>query len=54
MSDDARECADLNEMENYRPCEDIDFEVTEVKEIFEKKKKRRNYIESREEHLKVR
>jgi hypothetical protein len=54
VSDDARECADLNDLENYRPCQEIDFEVTEVKEIFEKKKKKRNYIEFREEHVKVR
>lgn len=54
VSDDAKEYRDLNEMENYQPCQDIDFEVMEVKETFEKKKKKRNYIEFREEHMKVR
>ena len=53
-SDDAKECTDLDEVGNYRPCQEIDFEVMEVKEIFEKKKKRRNYIEFKEDHLKVR
>ncbi len=53
-SDGARECTDLDEMGNYRPCQEIDFEVMEVKEIFEKKKKRRNYIEFREDHVKAR
>jgi len=52
-SDDTRECTDLDEMGNYRPCQEIDFEVMKVKEIFEKKKKRRNYIEFKADHAKI-
>ena len=52
-NEDARECTDLDEMGNYRPCQEIDFEVMEVKEIFEKKKKRRNYIEFKADHAKI-
>jgi len=40
-------------MDSYQPAQEIDFEVSEVKEGFEKKKKRRNYIEFRPEYSKI-
>jgi hypothetical protein len=33
--------------DRYDPAQDLQFEVEEVKEVFEKKKKRRNYMEFR-------
>ena len=42
----------LEDMENYRPNQELNFEVDEVKECLEKKKKRRNYIEFRPDYEK--
>ena len=46
------ECVSLEDMETYEPCQEIEmeFEVTELKEGIEKKKKKRNYIEYRKEY----
>ncbi|NHJ13020.1 MAG: hypothetical protein EAX95_05050 [Candidatus Thorarchaeota archaeon] len=33
--------------DRYVPAQELQFEVEEVKEVFEKKKKRRNYVEFR-------
>lgn len=46
------ECVSLEDMETYEPCQEveIDFEVTELQEGIEKKKKKRNYIEYREDY----
>ncbi|MCK5390614.1 MAG: hypothetical protein KAJ36_08990, partial [Candidatus Thorarchaeota archaeon] len=46
------ECVSLEDMETYEPCQDveIDFEVTELQEGIEKKKKKRNYVEYRKEY----
>ena len=46
------ECISLEDMENYEPCQEveIDFEVTELKEGIEKKKKKRNYVEYRKDY----
>lgn len=35
----------MEDMETYEPTQEMDFEVDEVKDCVEKKKKRRNYIE---------
>ena len=40
------------EMESYEPTQEMDFEVDEVKDCLEKKKKRRNYIEFRPDYEK--
>lgn len=53
ISDVEEDYANLSEMENYKPCQEFNFEVTEVKDVFEKKKKRRNYIEFREDCVKT-
>nr|KXH73478.1 MAG: hypothetical protein AM325_07410 [Candidatus Thorarchaeota archaeon SMTZ1-45] len=42
----------LEEMENYKPTQELDFEVDEIKDCLEKKKKRRNYIEFRPDYEK--
>jgi hypothetical protein len=47
------ECISLEDMETYEPCQEIDlsdFEVTELKEGIEKKKKKRNYIDFRKDY----
>jgi hypothetical protein len=46
------ECISLDDMETYEPCQEIetDFEVTELKEGIEKKKKKRNYIDFRKDY----
>ncbi len=44
------ECISLEDMETYEPCQEIDFEVTELKEGIEKKKKKRNYTDFRKEY----
>ncbi len=46
------ECISLEDMETYEPCQEVetDFEVTEIQEGIEKKKKKRNYIEYRKEY----
>ena len=44
------ECVDLEELESYDTGQDIDFEVTELKEGIEKKKKKRNYIEFKKDY----
>ena len=46
------ECVSLEDMETYEPCQEveIDFEVTELKEGIEKKKKKRNYIDFRKDY----
>ncbi len=42
----------LEDMENYDPNQELNFEAEEVKECLEKKKKRRNYIEFRPDYEK--
>jgi hypothetical protein len=54
VSDADRENNHLDEIENYQPCQDVDFEAMDVKECFEKKKKRRNYIEFKADYVKIR
>lgn len=54
VSDMDREGNNLDKMERYKPSQEFDFEVSEVKEGFEKKKKRRNYIEFREDYVNIR
>ena len=49
VTDTDSNCSNFDEMENYQPCQEFDFEVAVVKEVFEKKKKRRNYLEFRED-----
>jgi hypothetical protein len=44
----------MDKMETYEPTQELDFEVDEVKECLEKKKKRRNYIEFRPDYEKCR
>jgi hypothetical protein len=53
VSDVDREKNNLDEIERYRPCQEFDFEAMDVKECFEKKKKRRNYIEFRADYVKI-
>ena len=38
------------DMESYETSQELDFEVDEVKDCVEKKKKRRNYIEFRSDY----
>ncbi|MFW9788524.1 MAG: hypothetical protein ACFFE2_12995 [Candidatus Thorarchaeota archaeon] len=40
----------MDDMESYEPTQEMDFEVDEVKDCLEKKKKRRNYIEFRPDY----
>lgn len=47
------DCVTIEEMDTYQPFQDLDFEVSEVKDCFEKKKKRRNYIEFRPDYSKI-
>ena len=37
----------MDDMENYEPTQETDFEADEIKDCLEKKKKKRNYIEFR-------
>jgi len=53
VSDVDRENNNLEEMERYKPSQEVDVEVMEVKECFEKKKKRRNYIEFKADYVKI-
>jgi hypothetical protein len=43
----------LEDMESYQPCQEVDIDITEVKDAFEKKKKKRNYIEFKTDYKKV-
>jgi hypothetical protein len=43
----------LDDMETYQPCQEVDIDITEVKESFEKKKKKRNYIEFKADYMKT-
>ena len=43
--------ADFEELESYEPTDKIDCEAATVKESFEKKKKKRNYIEFRPDYV---
>ncbi len=40
----------MENMETYESTQELDFEVDEVKDCLEKKKKRRNYIEFRSDY----
>ncbi|MFW9963153.1 MAG: hypothetical protein ACFFCX_06305 [Candidatus Sifarchaeia archaeon] len=40
----------MEQMENYRPNQELDFKADDIKECLEKKKKRRNYIEFRSDY----
>ncbi len=40
----------MEDMESYETSQELDFEVDEVKDCLEKKKKRRNYIEFRSDY----
>ena len=42
----------IEDMESYETSQELDFEVDEVKDCVEKKKKRRNYIEFRPDYEK--
>lgn len=53
VSDIDRDTDNLDKMEHYKPSQEFDFEVSEVKEGFEKKKKRRNYIEFRADYVNI-
>ena len=44
------ECVSLEDLESYKPEQEIDIEVAELKEGIEKKKKKRNYVEFREDY----
>ncbi|UCE10200.1 MAG: hypothetical protein JSW61_14710 [Candidatus Thorarchaeota archaeon] len=48
---DPEESSDeINVMEHYAPIREMDFEPKEAQEVFEKKKKGRNYLEFREDY----
>jgi calcineurin-like phosphoesterase family protein len=53
VSENEHENENLDDMETYQPYQEIDIDVNEVKEGFEKKKKKRNYIEFRPDYLKI-
>ena len=44
------DCVSLEDMESYESGQEIDIEVTELKEGIEKKKKKRNYLEFRKDY----
>jgi hypothetical protein len=44
---------ELESSEQYVPIQELQFEVREVQEVIEKKKKRRNYLEFRVDYGKV-
>jgi len=46
------ECVRLEDLGSYEPIQELDVEVTELKEDFEKKKKKRNYIEFKKDYEK--
>ncbi|MHA1965615.1 MAG: hypothetical protein ACXACG_10395 [Candidatus Thorarchaeota archaeon] len=48
----ASEEVSMEDMETYEPTQEIDFEVDEIKDCLEKKKKRRNYLEFRPDYEK--
>jgi len=54
VSDVDRGSNSLDEIGEYQPCQELDFEAKEVKDCFEKKKKRRNYVEFRSDYVKIR
>ncbi|TFG27260.1 hypothetical protein EU528_13145 [Candidatus Thorarchaeota archaeon] len=43
-------CVRLEDLGSYEPGQEIDVEVSELKEGIEKKKKKRNYIEFRKDY----
>lgn len=43
-------CVRLEDLETYEPGQEIEVEVSELKEGIEKKKKKRNYIEFRKDY----
>jgi hypothetical protein len=47
------ECVSLEDLETYEPGQEIDIEVSELKEGIEKKKKKRNYMEFRKDYEEV-
>ena len=47
------ECVRLEDLESYEPIQEIEVEVTELKEGIEKKKKKRNYIEFKKDYEKT-
>ena len=42
----------MEDIENYEPTQEMDFQADEIKDCLEKKKKRRNYIEFRSNYEK--
>ncbi len=46
------DCISLERLESYETGQEIDFEVSELKEGIEKKKKKRNYIEFKKDYEK--
>jgi len=44
------DCVSLEDMETYESGQEIDIEITELKEGIEKKKKKRNYLEFRKDY----
>ena len=46
-------CIRIEDLGSYEPIQEIDVEATELKEDFEKKKKKRNYIEFKKDYEKA-
>ncbi|MHA2358933.1 MAG: hypothetical protein ACXAB5_01565 [Candidatus Thorarchaeota archaeon] len=42
---------EIDDLESYEPTEKIEIEAADVKDCFEKKKKKRNYIEFRPDYV---
>ncbi len=47
------DCITIENIESYQPAQELHFEVSDVKDGFEKKKKRRNYIEFKPDYAKI-
>jgi hypothetical protein len=47
----AEASAEIDDLESYEPTEKIDLQAADVKDFFEKKKKKRNYIEFRPDYV---
>lgn len=47
------DCITIEDMESYQPRQELHFEVSDVKDGIEKKKKKRNYIEFRPDYSKI-
>ena len=52
-NEESDDCISVDDMETYESGQEIDVEAAELKEVIEKKRKKRNYVEFKKDYEKM-